>query len=611
MLIGGAFFAPQAIAVHTPPGHTRALTDIFPGDPKVDPFVLSADERRAYYTNRDGEAWLYDRTHKTKERVAAGPLWDLNLSPTGDALAYTRSGGNRDQFVWVLTLNATTGLALGPERQVSTSQGDVPSISPDGKSVAFARDDPNGVGQSIVVTPIGGGAERAVTPTIPSSIAHIRWTPDGKMLHLGVNSPVACVPEPSCLQLSEGLRHPPATILRVSVDGGDTAVVANTRRLSPGLSPDGTTLMYLDTGPWRRWVIANADGSQRATIALPPTQTPAGWLRGSELMIASSGIARTLRSMSLADGQSQVVVDDAESLAEPSWSPDSTLMMAIVRGAPHAELRLLSTNGAPPRTLSLPETTISGTAWSPDQKWIAYTGSEENSPLHVAIVDVATGRSRPLLDLANGASASLRWLSDSRGLVLTEVIGRQDKRRTVFRRVDLDGKSTVLREFAPGSSPADVFATDETTIVMQNDLLAPRPGDSPAALSLDGRWLAVRRATSLSEGALADAIEMARVDGSARKSIPLSFAAAENASPVILPGADQVIVFEGKRTDTDPSAYLVSAGTASSRRLFAFSSQYRPPDLAISPDGRTLLYLVWETLEPQVLVKDLSAARVR
>jgi hypothetical protein len=283
-----------SLAAQSPAGRPEAheLADALPGTPRVDQFVLTADRDRTYFVNSAGEAWLFDHTHKTSARLAAGPVWDLNLSPTGDALAYTRAGDQRgDQFVWMLPLNRATGIASGGERRVSPQQGSVPSISPDGKFVAFARDEATGAGQSVVVAPAAGGAERVVARAIPSSLANIRWTPDRKTLYLGVNPPVACVPEWSCLPLNPDLRQPPGTIRRVAVSGGDVTTVTTARGVSPGLSPDGTTLMYLDassTSSSRRYVVANADGTRRDTITLPPSQTPAGWLRGSTLLISDS-----------------------------------------------------------------------------------------------------------------------------------------------------------------------------------------------------------------------------------------------------------------------------------------------------------------------------------
>jgi dipeptidyl aminopeptidase/acylaminoacyl peptidase len=278
---------------------TRDLVDALPvGTAPSNQVAITADGKRTYFVNPAGQALLYERAGQSVTLLTAGPLWDLNLSPAGTAIAYTKAGEHRgDQYVWALTLDPSTGLARGAERRLSAQQGDVPSIAPDGKLVAFARDDDTGVGQTIVVVPINGGTERVVT-RIPSSAANIRWTPDGKTLFVGVNPPVACVPEWSCLPLTPDLRQPPGTIRRVSASGGDATVVATTRGLLPGLSPAGTTLFYGDTTAPRRYVVANANGTPRQTVELQ--ETPIGWLDDSTVLLISSGPNGRLRTMSLA-----------------------------------------------------------------------------------------------------------------------------------------------------------------------------------------------------------------------------------------------------------------------------------------------------------------------
>jgi len=301
-LVAASIVGGWALAAQSPAGapaasrETRELLDVLPAGTKAGQFVLTADGQRTFFVNDAGEAWLYDRTKKTNARVAAGPLWDLSVSPKSDVLAYTKGGDRRgDQFVWSLALDPATGLARGSEQRLSTNQGDVPSISPDAKLVAFARDDPSGVGQSAVVVPTGGGAEKVVAAGVPSSVANIRWTPDGKTLYISVNSPVACQPEWSCLPLAtQDLRQPPGSIRRVSVSGGAVTIVAPARSPLPGLSPDGTTLMFLEAGAAsppgapRRWVVTGADGAPRDTVTLPATQSPIGWLSGSTVLISST-----------------------------------------------------------------------------------------------------------------------------------------------------------------------------------------------------------------------------------------------------------------------------------------------------------------------------------
>lgn len=627
-IASGSLLAAQTRPAPATAPPTEQFPDPLPANVSVDQFVLSGDGQRTYYVTKTGEAWLFDHVQKTTARLAAGPLWDLNVSPAGDALAYSKAGARRGEtFVWVLALDPATGLARGAERQLSTSSGDVPSIAPDGKLIAFGRDDPSGVGQSLVVAPLAGGPERVVVGGVPSSLASIRWTPDGKAIYFGVNPPVACVPEWSCLPLKQELRQPAGKIRRVSVSGGDAADVTSARGLAPGLSPDGTTLMYLDPAASvsaRRWVVANADGTPRRTFTLAPGQTIVGWLRGSTALVTSGGNVRRMRTMPLEGGTSTLLADDADQLLEPSWSPDGSLMMVIGRTTLHAELRLLRAGGSNARTIVLPEIYAYGAAWSPDQQHVAYVGLSDTDLPRVSVVDLTTDKSSPLVDLkADENVSSLRWLPDSRTLVMTETIGRADTgRRVAFRKIDLDGATTMLREIALGPLPSVGMAIDDTTaIVKQNaqdgyhavrlkgdgpdrDVLpAPPSNASTASLSADGKWLMLQRGPGPGESGATRVIEIVRVDGSDHRTIPVPFQLGVN--PKIIPGSTDLIAVEARQANGEAGVYLLS-GAQGPRQLFTYSSQNLPPELAISPDGRTLLYLVAENVPPSVRTMDVS-----
>ncbi len=635
IVIAAALAAGFAPSAQVPPAvtaspETREFPDPLPANANVDQFLLSANGQRTYYVTKTGEAWVFDHATKATTKLTAGPLWDLNLAPTGDAIAYTKAGARRgEQFVWVLALDPATGLARGAERQLSSHPADAPSIAPDGKTIAFARDDASGAGQSLVVASFAGGSERVVLADVPSSLANIRWTPDGKTIFFGVNPPVACVPEWSCLPLKQELRQPAAKIRRVPVGGGEAVDVASSRSVSPGLSPDGTTLMYLDlssTASTRRWVVANADGTRRSTFTLPPGQTLLGWLRGSTALVTSGGNVRRMRTMPLAGGASKLVAEDADQLFEPSWSPDGALMMAIARTAPHVELRLLHADGSSARTLSLPEQYAFGAAWSPDQKHIAYLGVGDTQLPRVAVVDVATGQSTSLFDLKTDETASLRWLPDSRALIVTETIGRPDTgRRVVFRKIDLGGATSVLREITLGSLPSVGMAVDDAiAIVKQNaqdgyhavrlagdgadrDVLpTPLQSGSTGSLSADGKWLIVQRGPGPGESGAVRVIELVRVDGSDHRTIPVPFPLGVN--PKMIPDGTDLIAVEAGRAGGESGVYLVS-GAQPPRQLFTYSSQNLPPEIAISPDGRTLQYLIVETVPPSVRTLDVSATR--
>src|SRR5262245_43706270 len=286
---------------------SEELSNVFPVGAKVEQFTRTSDGQRNYYTTTSGDIWLYDAASKKETRILTGSVWDLAVSPMRDALAYTKGGDTRlEQHVWVLPLDPKSGLSSGNERRLSERSGDVPSISPDGKWVAFARDDSTGVGQSLVVAPIGGGNERVVASNLPSSIGNIRWTPDGRTLFFGVNPPVPFTCAESCLSVPANLQVS-GTIRRVDVSGGPVAVVATTGNPSPGLSPDGTRLVFADTGGPRQFVVADASGQRLNTFTLPPTQIQQGWSGNSTLLTLTSGTIRRLRSVSISDGSSRVL----------------------------------------------------------------------------------------------------------------------------------------------------------------------------------------------------------------------------------------------------------------------------------------------------------------
>lgn len=239
---------------------------------------------RTTFLHRNGDLIVYGHASRTSTRLAER-VWDATVSPKRDLVAFVRGGeGRTEHFIYALPLDPATGLAVGEERRLSSYIADAPSISPDGRFIAFARDDSSGVGQSLLVVPIGGGRERVLAANMPASIRSIAWTPDGRWIYFGVNPPVPCVPEWSCLPLSEDRREY-GSIRRVSVDAGEmTMVVPRALGVSPGLSPDGSTIVYNAVGGIRRWVIANPDGSERGALSLSPSQQVMSW-SGTKLLV--------------------------------------------------------------------------------------------------------------------------------------------------------------------------------------------------------------------------------------------------------------------------------------------------------------------------------------
>ena len=607
------------------------LPEVLPSTVSAEQFVVTADRQRTYFLNPSGEIWLFDRIRKTSARIVGGGPWDVAVAPPRDAIAYTKRGDKpTEQFVWLSSLDPKTGLAVGPERRVSANPGDVPSISPDGSLIAFARDDASGVGQSVVVVPVGGGPERVVVPSLPSSVDHIRWTPDGSTIYFGVNPPVACEPQWSCLPLPSGGERNAATLRRAAIAGGSVSTVATVRSPSPGLSPDGTLIVYGDPGGPRVFAVADREGRKLGSFTLPATQTLAGWLDGATLMVRTTGTIRRVRSATLDRPEPSLIFESGDRITNPVWSPDGkTIAITRCAGGTPCELRLLEPDGKIRQTLALTEVSAEYVAWSPDQRWISYVGSLPSQPPRLVAVELAAGRTVPL---GPAAPYAVSWTGDSQRVIVSELKGTDTDRRMSFRQIDLTGESTVLREIALGDFPRVAAPITASTalvadISQRGYRLVPLVGDAPErriledteasfvtpVLSADRQWLAVRRNPGSTDTARMNVIDLCRTDGSQRTTIDLPFFVAPSAGAVAIgPGAKEIIVSEFLRQDSEPAVYVVTVATKAVRKLFTYPARLARSGaswVSMSPDGQTILSVMSEPPPPTVSTIDLSVFR--
>jgi Tol biopolymer transport system component len=611
---------------------TRELPNVLPAGAKVEQLALTNDGQRTYYTTPNGDIWFYDHDGKTTTRVVTGNIWDLNVSSLRDALVYTKSGDTRQEaYVWLLPLESKTGLASGNARRISEHTADAPSVSPDGKWIAFARDDATGVGQSVVVVPISGGDERVVASDLPSSIANIRWTPDGRTLYFGVNPPVPFTCAESCLSIPGGNPQVPGTIRRVSVDGGVVAVVATTGNPLPGLSPDGTRLVFGDVKGARQFVIADINGRTLDTFALASTQTQQGWSTNSTLLTLASGSVRRLDTVPLVGGSSLVLYETDGFVSGLALSPDGKTVSLLRAVEDRCELRNMDAiDGALRKAIILPDRGCGDSlTWTADQRQLLYTQYfPPNRRPVITAVDATTGQTKQLRD---AHPDDMNWVFDSNTIIVSELSAAAGAQpRVSFSQIDLDGKATLLRDLpfdefrgsfaAPvdrsraivmsaGSRELRLIRLDggpdqKLALTTQSGYVLPRP-----TISADRQWVAFRINPAGNDPARMNVVELVRLDGTERRVVELPFFLQAQNTLFIVPGSQDLIAVERPSPGVDPGVYVVNVATRSVRKLFVYTPQGRLPEFVASSDGRTVLALTTQTLALSVNAMDLSGLK--
>jgi Tol biopolymer transport system component len=596
--------------------------NLLPANATVDQFVISTDSQRTYYAPPTGGIMVYDHRSGATSSLSSDVAWGLMLSPAGDAIAYTKVGATRrEQDVWYLPLSRTTGLAAGKERRLSSTSGDMPAISPDGRWVAFARDDSTGVGQSVVVVPATGGRERVLATSLPAGVSATRWAPDGKTLYFGVNPPVPFTCAESCLTGARDLR-PQATMRRVAAGGGTAETIATVGSPIPGLSPDGRFLVFRDTGNARRFVVSDADGTRRGTFSLAATQLPQAWLGNSTLLSLSGGQVQRVRviPISAAAGEPRTLYEGMNFTFAPAWSPDGRAVSFIGFSSAGCELRVAGNTDTSARAIALgPLAANCDPVLTADQRTVVFTGIRPNASPVLIAKDIATGQMTDLRVLPPNSN----WVIDGDAALVTEFDDAPGAgRRASVWQVSLTGSATLLRQVPlPAGSALTVIDRSRALLVRSATrdvrLLSLKPdGDEhvliaaggaalfpQTTLSADRRWVAFRAAPDRNDTKRHTTLELARLDDGVRKTLDAPFFVE---SVAVLPDAAGVIVVESRRTDQAPGVYLFDAATRSPTKLFTWTGIGPLPRIALSPDGRSLLAHVTETLPAEIFALDIA-----
>ncbi|HJT16441.1 MAG TPA: S9 family peptidase, partial [Thermoanaerobaculia bacterium] len=310
---------------------------------------------------------------------------DLALSPDQRTLVYTVSTtdlprAKRTSQIWIMNVDGSNAHALTRGENDSS-----PRFSPDGRQIAFVRDD------NIFVLPLAGGEARQLTK-IATGVSDPLWSPDGKWIAFSTDVYPECNGDDACNK-------------RVADSWSKGKLHAHM----------ADSLLYRHWTEWRDgkvthvW-LANADSGDTRDVTPGKFDYPPFEL-GGPLQYAFSPDSTELAVASNHD-------------PDPQSSTNNDLFLISLNAANASPRDITSSNHGYDDS---PE-------YSPDGRFIAYrtqtTPRYESALFQLALFDRTNGTSRIISNGFNNWIDDFKWSGDSRTIYFT---GPVEGRNPIFR----------------------------------------------------------------------------------------------------------------------------------------------------------------------------------
>jgi dipeptidyl aminopeptidase/acylaminoacyl peptidase len=379
-----------------------------------------------------------------------------------------------------------------------------PRVSPDGQTVLYSRRQAapkNKTATNLWAVAVDGGEPRMMTSGDKDS--HGRWSPNGEAIAF----------------ISSREKGTPQIRLLPAGGGESRALTA----LGEGAlsnfewSPDGTQIAFTWRAADPEWTNAAKKAREEAGGSTPPRVITSAWYKmdGDGYFLQRRF---TLMIVDVATGKIRTVWDkDGVGFFSYTWSPDSrTIAVTTVRGHnailnwEKTELRLINVQTGTSKPLDwLPIGPKDTVCWSPDGKWLAWSGREGTDGvygtdnLELWICNPAKkGSARCLSNKTDyclmaatlgdtaevNFKASLQWTKDSKALLVR--LGWHGSQQ-VFRFNRRGGTPEPLtsgpRIHDPGNQSADgqvlTLMIDSPTTPPDVYVMDPRSGTKPRRLT--------------------------------------------------------------------------------------------------------------------------------
>jgi dipeptidyl aminopeptidase/acylaminoacyl peptidase len=387
-----------------------------------------------------------------------------------------------------------------------------PQISPDGKLVAYVLTKvdraQNRRSSSIWVAAADGSRPPWQFTTAPQSSTSPRWSPDGKSLAFLSSRPAETTPATSPGPAPAGTPEPPRSqVYLLSMNGGEARRISNLKNSVSVFrwSPDGTRLAVISRiGPSD----SRPENKDRSDVRHYKNSSykfnDTGWFddRRTHVWIVEvkSGSAR------------QITEGDDWNDSDPQWSPDGTRVAFVSNrtGKEYEDNRnsdvwVISAEGGKLTKISDHDEADNQPRWSPDGKWIAFTG-EIHDRDHPKIYLAPSNGGAPSVLAANGLDLipnALEWSDDGKSIFFETGV----KGEVQLFRVDVTSKLvTPVTSGSRAVRGVDFNFGTRTIAYLANDF---KHLDNLHVAGLDGKN--ERRLTNLNE-ALWKQIQFADVE---------------------------------------------------------------------------------------------------
>ncbi|MCI0490811.1 MAG: DPP IV N-terminal domain-containing protein [Blastocatellia bacterium] len=520
------------------------------------------------------------------------------LSPDGDMLAFVWNGTAGDNLdIYVKRVNTETPLRLTSD----PSEDRAPVWSPDGRRIAFVRITENEA--AIWIMPALGGPETKLIDCDPDSVPSLSWSPDGEWLaYSGRDS--AREPYSIFLVSVESLEKRKIT-LPPALHQGDSL---------PAISPDGRMLAFKRTsimGIDDIYLVLITGGEARRVTFDNLKITGLDWTPDGESLIYSSNWAGNFSLW-------RIPAEGGTPEGVPGVGLDAYNLSVSRRGNRLAYMHwIVDTNVwricSPTADASdrSPTQLLSSTRWdsnpqySPDGKRIAFASMRSGSP-EIWVSD--SDGLNPVQMTANGGpfTSAPRWSPDGGRIVFESRVG---------------GNADVHIIDAAGGTPRRL--TEDAS-----DELAP-------SWSRDGRWIyfASNRSGSWqvwkSPAGGGEAVQVTRNGGFAAAESPdgkyLYYARRDEPGLWRMPleGGEEALALDRLKADNsgnwvviDRGIYFIDTDAAgnSAIEFFDFATRRTSrvaaiktpnnPGLALSPDGRWILYAQVDRADGDIMLAE-------